>query len=953
MANPFMKSFGKKALRGLKHLFVAVHAVLLGVILLACALFYIAFRPDGLEILREVVLQPLGIEVQDSNGSLLNGFDLQGVHNEKIDIKTLSLDYNLTAIVKGNHIIDSIHVDGLQIHLDDFINGGDGGSFALPIFTLKEVILTNIKLMSVYPIELDVHGKNGSFDGKNLNFKTLIVSARTQYASGVLSGVLKNNSVSGEGIVYPNPKELDQYVADFVTLPVVHPVKIVELSDSRVRLVTQFKTLQANFDPAMSLNAGTVKMDYEFANNYLDFTALHTLVREGDAVAMSQRLRYTFDGVTTTSFEGKFLSSSLPLPCTSVSGDFRDDKEGLAGKIVLDKTSLLLQSSDYQEYRWHATALQPSLEFLPFLPQALRSSPLEATAHGKYHLDSNVLDGEIRLRHNHVDLNGTLGVVDGAVKLRGALTLLGDAPTWKEWSMKPPSLLDFSIIHDANNTKAQVSGSDVSFYATVFDDRIQGAGNYLGTFFDINGSTAQEQTHIAISSVTPSLHKTLTLIPFIELPKQGYYDAEIRSTTYITYDTRLHVSTDVTIPWYAVVLDTRRQYSGTDNSFSLVYDDNKIFIDKYLFDIADHKITSSRPSYLHLDPQGKLIVDDVWIFDALHLTGEVDTNTFSSVLKLTSDKFTYKGPEGDAHVALNLQFDRDVNASQKLSGSITFLDGKITYLPLQQFKVMDDDVIIVQDVVPPSQSSLALEVKVSALQPLHYLTKELDVTFVPDVTLWKDPQNDMQMLGMVSMPKGTISTSGKKFVLRPSYVYFGGAVPINPYLDITVDHEVDYKKIQIYITHRLDSPIFLFSSDPVMNQNDIMSYILFGAAADTALSSGSGSDVSARADATNFMLGAGLKGLIGGATKLQIDTMNILTNKEGGMGFEVGARLNKDLRVLYKNDTISSVLVQYTVNRWLRLDADIHELGQGINAIYIKDFSDILPHNKAKPKSAP
>jgi hypothetical protein len=71
------------------------------------------------------------------------------------------------------------------------------------------------------------------------------------------------------------------------------------------------------------------------------------------------------------------------------------------------------------------------------------------------------------------------------------------------------------------------------------------------------------------------------------------------------------------------------------------------------------------------------------------------------------------------------------------------------------------------------------------------------------------------------------------------------------------------------------------------------------------------------------------------------------------MGFEVGARLNKDLRVLYKNDTISSVLVQYTVNRWLRLDADIHELGQGINAIYIKDFSDILPHNKAKPKSAP
>jgi autotransporter translocation and assembly factor TamB len=127
-----------------------------------------------------------------------------------------------------------------------------------------------------------------------------------------------------------------------------------------------------------------------------------------------------------------------------------------------------------------------------------------------------------------------------------------------------------------------------------------------------------------------------------------------------------------------------------------------------------------------------------------------------------------------------------------------------------------------------------------------------------------------------------------------------------------------------------------------------MSYILFGTPASTAAGDNSSSGV--RADATNFMLGAGLKGLINGATKIQIDTMNILTNSEGGMGFEVGARLNKDLRVLYKNDTLSSVLVQYTVNRWLRLDADVHALGQGINAVYIKDFKDFLPHNKAVKK---
>ncbi len=258
---------------------------------------------------------------------------------------------------------------------------------------------------------------------------------------------------------------------------------------------------------------------------------------------------------------------------------------------------------------------------------------------------------------------------------------------------------------------------------------------------------------------------------------------------------------------------------------------------------------------------------------------------------------------------------------------------------------MDDDIIIIQDVRPPSNAKLSMNLRITASEPIRFITKELNVQLIPDITLWKDPTEAMEILGMVTIPSGSATTAGKAFTIKPSEIYFGGDVPINPYLNLTIGHEVDYKKILIYVTHTLDSPIFLFSSDPVMSQNDIMSYILFGGPANTT-SGGDSSTSTVRADATNFMLGAGLKGLISGATKLQIDTMNILTTAEGGMGFEVGARLNKDLRILYKNDTLSSVLIQYSLNRWLRLDADVHELGQGINAIYIKDFRDFLPHNK-------
>jgi hypothetical protein len=947
------KSRAKRLIKAGRHLFIALHALLIISILLTSSLFYIAFRPDGLELINTYILTPMGIHYTHAEGSLVNGMTLHNLHSRSIDASTLTLDYNLTAILTGKHVVDSVRIDGLRIHLDDFINIDDSQSLPLPIFTLKEVILTNLQLISSYPIELDLHGKDGSFDGKNLNFKTLTASARTQYASGALRGVLKNNILTGRGVVYPNASQLDPYIAQFVTLPPSNPVEILELSSTKVRLSTQFDTLNANFDPKISLRTTTLKMDYQYENNYLDFTALYTLLRYENRVQTHQKLRYHLNGVTTTTFTGEIQSSPLPLPSNIITGSFRDDPDGVAGKLSMEQTSILLQSSDYDVYHWSSTTIHQNLRFLPMLPEVLQNSPLTGSAQGEYRLKNSTIDGEINLHHNHADINATLHASGGKIRANGEILLHSNAPSWEKWRMKPPPKLNFSLTHVPSQTHFSLNGENLDLAAILVENRIQGSGNYLGTFFDINGTKGDEISDIRITSFTPSLNKTLSLIPSVTLPSSGYYDAEVRSKTHILYDTQLHILTDVEVPWYAAVIDSKRNYSGVNSSFSINYNANTIRIDKYRLDIANHEVKSSRPSYLHLDPDGNLIIDEVWLFDTLLLNGTIDMSTFAASLNLTSQKFTYNGPEGEAQIALDLHFNRDNNATQKLIGSVTLLDGKITYLPLQQFKVMDDDVIIVQDVVAPSDSTLEIEVKVDTLKPLHYLTKELDIYFIPDLTLWKDPKNTMQILGMVSITDGTVTTSGKKFTLRPSFIYFGGEIPINPFLDLTVDHEVDYKKIQIYITHRLDSPIFLFSSDPIMNQNDIMSYILFGASSDKTFNASGGSNVTARADATNFMLGAGLKGLIGGATKLQIDTMNILTTREGGMGFEVGARLNKDFRVLYKNDTVSSVLIQYQLNRWLRLDADIHELGQGINAIYVKDFRDFLPHNEINQKAKP
>lgn len=928
-------------IRFVKSLYLVIHTLVVLAVLLGAGALYLAFRPDGLSLVKTFFLEPLGIHVTDTNGSLSEGFSLHNLHSKAIDAKTLTLDYNLTTILKGEHIIDSIKIDGLRIHLDDFI--GDGGaSFPLPLFKLKEVTLTNVQLLSEYPIEVNIHAKNGSYDGQTLNFLSLQASIKSRYASGALKGSLKNNALQGTALVYPNGAQLQPTVGKFTTLPSPQRVIIDEFSDKRVKLHTSFAKLTSIDDPLTSLHAVSLKMDYLYENDYLDFKADYLLLRDRDQMQTSQTLRYTLDGITTSSFKG-MVTSSHPIPSNVLEGRFRDDAEGLAGKLTLGDATLLLQSDDYENFAWNAQTVQKNLAFLPFLPQVLRDSPSTLSAKGTYALEPQLLSGTFSASHNHGNLNGSLRYENEEFSLKGDLSLAPDAPSWRNSSVKPPANMELSLSHLKGVTHLNLNAPSLALSLENVNDRLKGSGNYLGTYFDINGI----QTDFTITTLTPSLSKTLTLLGSIELPKGEYYDAEVRTDTHITYDTTLHVDTQINIPWYAAVLDSQRQYGGTNNTLSVRYSDHTIFIDHYRLDIANHTIHSQRLSTLHLNDEGNLIIDEIWIFDALRLSGSMDTHTFATQLALHSDRFTYRGPEGEADAAMDLLFIRDAASFQTLSGKVTLLNAKITYLPLQQFKVMDDDVIIIQDVRPPSDTSLFMNIQVTAQNALHYLTKELDVLIAPEITLWKEPKGPVQILGMVTIPKGTATTAGKKFDIKTSHLYFGGGDSINPYLDFTIGHEVDYKKIQIYITHTLDSPIFLFSSDPFMSQNDIMSYLLFGSPANTTLNS-DGSSTAMKTDASNFMLGAGVKGLINSATKIQIDTMNILTTQEGGMGFEVGTHLNKDLRVLYKNDTVSSVLVQYQLNRWLRLDADIHELGQGINIIYVKDFRDFLPHNSVQ-----
>lgn len=934
----------RRALKVLKQFYLIVHFLLVMMIFASAGAIYIAFRPDGLEIVRTYVFTPLGIRYTRAEGSLLKGFTLHQLRSDKFKADSLSAVYDLPSIMKGKHIVESISIEGLQIHIDDFLSD-ESTPWPFPNFILKEVTLNNLQLISDYPVELDFKGKNGFYDGDDLSFSSFAATLRSKYSDAVIQGTIVRNSIAGNALLYPNLKALSPYTDQWTAVPETVPIKIEKLSDSEMSLSAILPTLPFRLDETLKVSDIALHFFLDYENDFFDLQTAYNVKYQEHSAKMAQKLRYRFDGTLLSSFDGK-LSSSFLLPSDHLQGTFEASDRNFESSFTLSKSRGVIRSTDYEKFEWSLQG-DESLAFITSLPEDVKNTHALLDAKGNYDVSAQTAHGKIVLENPFLHLDGNLSASTKLIAYKGKLTLPTKEPHWEKLSRFMPTNFDTQAFWDINGTHLHLSNPKLQLSASLKEGQIKGSGSYLNTFVDLRGSVQGSAIELNCDTITPSLLASLNAYQPIALSKGEHYDAEIQTHTRIRFDHALQINSNIHVPWYAAILDSQRQYSGIDNTLNVSYDGGKIILTDYRLDVADHIIASPFPSYLHLEDNNTLIAEDVRVFDTLKMTGWIDLNSATADLHFDSPRFSYKGPEGKAHLAADLHFTRNEQEVHKLDGEIKILDASITYLPLQKFKVMDDDIIIIQDVRPPSPFKLGMNVHVTTSKPISYTTKELDLLLKSDITLWRELQGPIQMLGMVQIPTGNVQTGGKQFEIKPSAIYFGGETPLNPYLELIIGHEVDYKKIIIYITHTLDSPIFLFSSDPVMSQNDIMSYILFGSPANTALNS-DGSSTTMRADATSMMLGAGLKGLISNTTKIQIDTMNILTSEEGGMGVEIGAKLHKNLRVLYKNDTLSSLLLQYQVNRWLRLDAHIRELGQGINALYIKDFKDFLPHNPPK-----
>jgi translocation and assembly module TamB len=206
---------------------------------------------------------------------------------------------------------------------------------------------------------------------------------------------------------------------------------------------------------------------------------------------------------------------------------------------------------------------------------------------------------------------------------------------------------------------------------------------------------------------------------------------------------------------------------------------------------------------------------------------------------------------------------------------------------------------------------------------------DINITVGGDLNVLKKPGDQVRLVGTVQTIRGTYEFQGRRFNLaREGRIRFVGETEINPILDIRATRVIPNTGVeaQIHITGTAQQPELELSSNPPLEDSDILALIVFNRPVNE-LGTGERSSLAATAGgiATGF-IAAPLGESIGRA--LDLDLFEITTTTEEGdlgagvtVGQQIGDRAFVKIRQQFGERSTTEFLIEYQLARFLRLQA--------------------------------
>ena len=207
---------------------------------------------------------------------------------------------------------------------------------------------------------------------------------------------------------------------------------------------------------------------------------------------------------------------------------------------------------------------------------------------------------------------------------------------------------------------------------------------------------------------------------------------------------------------------------------------------------------------------------------------------------------------------------------------------------------------------------------------------DVNLTAGGDFTLVREGSNAPVLIGTITTVRGTYDFQGRRFqVLRDGSITFRGDTPPDPALNVTAERVISGIVARVNVGGTMREPTVTLSSQPPLDQTDILSLIVFNQPANR-LGQGQATNLGERAAAmAGGFVAAPLANTLGRALNVDIFELDPSGDEGEGptvtIGQQVGERLFLKFRQLFGTRDASEFQLEYQLTDFLRLQGSIAE----------------------------
>ncbi len=200
---------------------------------------------------------------------------------------------------------------------------------------------------------------------------------------------------------------------------------------------------------------------------------------------------------------------------------------------------------------------------------------------------------------------------------------------------------------------------------------------------------------------------------------------------------------------------------------------------------------------------------------------------------------------------------------------------------------------------------------------------DVNITLGGALSIAKDTGTDLTIVGAVDVVRGQYQFQGRRFeIARDSEVRFQGQ-PANPALDVTATRVISGVTAEVHLTGTLAEPTLQLSSNPPLDEGDVLSLIVFNQPMNEL---GGSQRVSLASRAASIAAGAiatPIADSVAQALDLDVFEIQPTASAEGGASVRVGRQVSQRLFVGFSQefgrDEVSEVSFEYRLNELLSI----------------------------------